>query len=102
MTVYIMNSMTIHDRAEYDRYLKAFMPVFRKFNGSVLAAQDRPVAVEGSWPYDRTILLSFPSREDAQRWIDSPDYQAIVGHRHAGTHSNVVMLDGLQRAPAPA
>lgn len=95
MAVYIINNMTIHDRAEYDTYLRAFMGVFRKFNGQVLAAQDAPAPVEGEWPYDRTILLSFPSRVEAQRWADSPEYGAIAGHRQNGTRSNVVILDGL-------
>lgn len=99
MAVYIVNNMTIHDRAAYDTYLRAFMGVFRKFDGEVLAAVDAPEPVEGEWPYDRTILLRFPSREDARRWTDSPEYQAIATHRRAGTKSNVVLLDGLPPRP---
>jgi uncharacterized protein (DUF1330 family) len=98
MPVYIINNMTIHDRAEYDAYLRAFMDVFRKFNGQVLAAQDAPSPLEGTWPYDRTIVLSFPSHEDAARWYESPEYKEIVIHRFNGTTSNVVILDGLASA----
>jgi uncharacterized protein (DUF1330 family) len=94
MAVYIINNMTIHDRAEYERYLSGFMAVFRKYQGEILAAQDAPAPVEGSWPYDRTILLRFPSREEALRWSQSPEYREIAKHRHEGTQSNVVMLDG--------
>ena len=96
MAVYIINNMTIHDRAAYDRYAAAFLPVFRKFDGALLAVQDAPPALEGRWPFDRTVIISFPSREAATRWIESPDYQAIVKDRYAGTVSNVVMLDGLK------
>ena len=53
--------MTIHDRAEYGRYLRAFMGVFSKFNGEILAAAPVPVPMEGDWPYDRTILLRWPT-----------------------------------------
>lgn len=95
MSVYIINNMTIHDRAEYDTYLRAFMGVFRKFDGEVLAAVDAPSPVEGEWPYDRTILLRFPSREAALRWSESAEYREIARHRWNGTKSNVVMLDGL-------
>jgi uncharacterized protein (DUF1330 family) len=98
MPVYLINNMTIHDRGEYDAYLRAFMAVFRCFDGQVLVAQDAPNPVEGAWPYDRTILLSFPTREEALRWYESPEYQAIVVHRFNGTTSNVVMLDGLPSA----
>jgi uncharacterized protein (DUF1330 family) len=95
MSVYIVNNMTIHDRAAYDAYLREFMAVFRQFNGEVLAAQEAPVAIEGQWPFDRTVLLRFPSRADAQAWSGSPQYQAIAKHRIAGTRSNVVMLDSV-------
>ena len=98
MPVYLINNMTIHDRGEYDAYLRAFMAVFRSFGGQVLAAQDAPRPLEGAWPHERTILLSFPSREEALRWYASPEYQAIVVHRFNGTTSNVVMLDGLPSA----
>lgn len=63
---------------------------------------DAPVPLEGSRPYDRTILLSFPSRESFRRWLDSPEYQAIVPHRHSGTVSNVVVLDGVPAKAAAA
>lgn len=95
MSVYIINNMNIHDRDEYKAYLRGFMPVFQKYGGKVLAAQDMPIPVEGAWPYQRTILLSFPSRELAEQWAGSAEYQAIARHRHAGTSSNVVFLDGL-------
>ena len=95
MPVYMINNMTIHNHAEYDAYLRAFMDVFRNFSGQVLVAQNAPSPLEGAWPFDRTIVLVFPSREDALRWYESPEYKAIVVHRFSGTTSNVVILDGL-------
>ena len=93
MAVYILNNMTIQDRAEYDIYLRAFMGVFRQYQGEILAVVDRPEPVEGVWPYDRTILLRFPSREEALRWSESPEYKEIARHRWSATDSNVVILD---------
>lgn len=98
MSVYIINNMNIHDHDEYKAYLRAFMPVFQNYGGKVLAAQNQPAPVEGEWPYERTILLSFPSRALAEQWAASPEYQQIAKHRRAGTTSNVVYLDGLPGA----
>ena len=95
MAVYIINNMTIHDRGEYDAYVRAFLPVFQKYTGEILAVTDAPPPLEGQWPYDRTVVLSFPSREEARRWYESPEYQEIAKHRFQGTTSNVVILDGL-------
>ena len=96
MTVYILNNMAIHDRGQYQAYLRAFMPVFQKYEGSILAVQDAPRPLEGEWPYDRTVLLSFPSREAFDRWRQSAEYQEIAQHRLAGTVSKVVVLDGFE------
>jgi len=93
MTMYIINNMTVHDPEEYRRYVKDFMPVFERFGGKVLAVQNSPQAIEGTWPFDRTVLLSFPTREAALAWANSADYKAIAVHRHAGTVSDVVFLD---------
>jgi uncharacterized protein (DUF1330 family) len=102
MAVYIINNMTMRDRDAYQTYLRGFMPVFRKYGGTVLATQDDPVAVEGDWPYQRTVLLSVPSRELARLWMASPEYQQLAEHRRAGTTSNVLFLDGLPAAVAYA
>ena len=101
MAVYILNNMTIHDRAGYDTYLRAFMGVFRKFNGEILAVADAPTPVEGEWPYDRTILLRFPSLEDAHRWSESAEYREVAERRWRSTKSNVVFLEEF-KAPARA
>ncbi len=100
MSVYIINNMNVHDWDEYKVYLRGFMPVLAQYGGAVLAAHNAPVALEGNWPHERTILLSFPTREQAERWAGSPEYQEIAVHRRAGASSNVVFLDGL--APAGA
>lgn len=95
MTVYVINNMTIHDQDAYKTYLKGFMPVFEKYGGQVLAAANGPKPTEGVWPYDRTILLAFPTREAVDQWSGSPEYQEIARHRRAGTNSNVLVLDAL-------
>jgi uncharacterized protein (DUF1330 family) len=97
MTVYIINNLMIRDRDEYLGYVRRFVPVFQKYGGTVLAAQDAPEPVEGCWPYDRTVLLSFPSREAAERWTRSPEYLDITRKRRSSTVSNIIILDALPR-----
>jgi uncharacterized protein (DUF1330 family) len=95
MAAYIICNMCIHNRDDYKTYARGFMPVFQMYGGTVLAVHDAPAALEGSWPYDRTVLLSFPTREAAEQWYWSPEYQEIAKHRKAATSSNVAVLDSL-------
>lgn len=104
MSVYVINNMVVRDRDEYMEYVRAFMPVFLKYDGTVVAAQDDPKPLEGSWPYSRTIVLRLPSMERAMQWYESAEYRAIAVHRWNSTQSNVVILPGFsaQRSTAAA
>jgi uncharacterized protein (DUF1330 family) len=50
--------------------------------------------VEGSWPFTRTVILEFPSKELARAWYGSAEYQAVVGLRHGSATSNLVIVSG--------
>ncbi|MBL8297715.1 MAG: DUF1330 domain-containing protein [Rhodanobacteraceae bacterium] len=91
--IYVINNMTVHDNDLYKKYLSGFVATFEPFGGKILAVQNAPTPIEGRWPYDRTILLSLPSHDAFNQWINSEAYKAIVVHRHASTVSNVVVLD---------
>ena len=100
MSVYIVNAMTIRDRAAYDRYVRAFWPLFTHHGGEVLAVQDDPKALEGAWPHTRTVILRMPSEEALRAWYDSPEYQSIAEIRKGAVESNIVVLPEF-RMPAP-
>lgn len=94
MTVYAIVQLKIHDRATYDRYVDRFMPVFQKFAGKVLAADDAPRVVEGASEAARVVLLEFPDRKAFFEWSGSPDYQAIAADRIAAAQTTVTLIEG--------
>ncbi len=95
MAVYLIAQVTIHDRAEYDRYQAGLLDVFARHEGELLAVSDGATVLEGEWPCTRTVLMRFPSEAAARRWFESPDYQRISEHRHRGATTNVVMIQAL-------
>ena len=95
MSVYIIAQISIHDRAEYNRYADGFLEVFARYKGELLVVSEHAQVVEGEWPYTRTVLIRFPSADEARRWYDSPEYQAIAQHRFRGAKANVVIVDAL-------
>jgi uncharacterized protein (DUF1330 family) len=100
VTVYALAQISIHDRARYDRYVARFMEVFQKFDGRLLAADESPVVVEGEWPHQKVILMSFPSRAEFERWAGSPAYQEISQDRVAATTATVLLIAGLPQGSA--
>ena len=95
MTAYVVARVAIHDRAPYDRYAAAFMPVLQQYGGRPLASDEQPESLEGDHDGRKLVILAFDSREAARAWADSPEYQAISVDRRAGSDAIAVMVDGL-------
>jgi uncharacterized protein (DUF1330 family) len=51
--------------------------------------------LEGTWDYTRTVLVEFPSKEDAMDWYKSVEYQKLAQHRFASSAGNVITISGL-------
>ena len=95
MSVYLIAQLNIHDRVTYAKYGSPFMDIFTRYGGKLLSVEEAPLVIEGEWGYTRTVLLEFPSREQAHAWYESEDYQAIAQHRRAASAANLVLIRGL-------
>jgi uncharacterized protein (DUF1330 family) len=95
MSVYVVAQISIHDRSRYDRYVAGFMHVLAGFEGRLLAADEAPAVVEGTWPYQKVILLEFPDRPAFERWASSPQYTEISKDRIAATTGCVLLVAGI-------
>ncbi|HEY0848262.1 MAG TPA: DUF1330 domain-containing protein [Noviherbaspirillum sp.] len=94
MAVYLLAQLKFTDREAYNRYQARFMDVFRKFNGTLLAADEHPVVVEGHWDREKVVLMAFPDVASAQQFSDAPEYQEIAKDRKAGADAIVLMVHG--------
>lgn len=95
MTVYAIAQISIHDRARYERYVAGFMPVLIQYGGRLLAADEQPVLVQGSWDRDKIIVMEFADRDSFDRWSLSDEYQAISRDRIAVTDGTVLLVHGV-------
>jgi len=95
MTVYALAQLTIHDRTRYDRYQSRFMDVLRRHKGRVLAADESPQVVEGTWEREKVVLLSFADEAAYRAFAESADYQAIAVDRLAGADAVVLLVKGV-------
>jgi uncharacterized protein (DUF1330 family) len=95
VSVYAIAQLWIHDPVRYGRYVERFMEVFKKYKGSVLAADDRPVVFEGPWDGNRMVVLSFPDEASFRDWAESAEYQEIAEDRKAAARSVILMVHGI-------
>lgn len=95
MTQYLVAQIEITDRSQYSNYEAGFLEIFARFDGKMLAVDEQPKTLEGSWPFTRTVIIEFPSSEAALAWYRSNEYQALAKHRFASSHGNLVLVQGI-------
>ena len=97
MAVYALAQLTMKNRAAYDRDQARFMEVFRHYRGQSLAADEAPTVLEGKWPMDKLVLISFPDEQAFREWHESPAYRDISKDRKAGAEAVVLLVRGISR-----
>jgi uncharacterized protein (DUF1330 family) len=81
MSCYFLAQLKINDTNEYQKYLDGFDAVFEKYEGQVIAVEEDPMILEGDWQGSRVVLIQFSDENEAKRWYNSSEYQAILAHR---------------------
>jgi uncharacterized protein (DUF1330 family) len=97
LPVYMIVNLKINDPDQYRVYEKGFFPLLKKHNGSFITFDDSPQCLEGEQPtqFDRVIIFSFPSEQDANNWWNDDDYQELSKHRRAATEITLQKVKGL-------
>jgi uncharacterized protein (DUF1330 family) len=93
---YTVTTITVTDRDKYKEYARGAFPTMKTHKCEVLVDEHDPVLLEGDWTGARTIILKWPSKQAALDWYNSPEYQGIVGLRHEGAETNLVVVEGLE------
>jgi uncharacterized protein (DUF1330 family) len=94
MKAYVIAIETVHDEATFGEYRKGVAATLLPFEGKFIARGGHFTLLEGQWQHPRTVIIEFPTREAAQGWYTSADYQKIIGLRHKSSTGNLVILDG--------
>jgi uncharacterized protein (DUF1330 family) len=94
MATYLVVNATIDDPALLDDYIQASRATVGIVPLKVLAVDNESKTIEGQPAGMRTVLIEFDSEEDFHTWYDSPEYQAIIGKRHAATTGFSVLVKG--------
>ena len=95
MKAYSIVQLEVTDPVAYEAYRKDVMPTIAAFGGRFLVRGGKVTKLEGDWPFPRTVVIEFPSREAAEGWYHSPAYQKILPLRLKCMTSNFIVIDGV-------
>ncbi|MBK6006857.1 DUF1330 domain-containing protein [Ramlibacter ginsenosidimutans] len=94
MPAYVINDMEVTDPQLFEEYKKLSPPTVLQYGGKFLARGGRAETLEGGWSPSRLVVLEFPSVQQAQAWIDSPEYAPARRLRQLSSNSNMIVVEG--------
>src|SRR5580704_2733864 len=78
-------------------YLRRIDATLAPYDGHFAVHGGQVEVIEGTWP-GHLIVIEFPDADRARGWYHSDAYQDIVALRTGNSQSNVVIVDGVDRA----
>ena len=94
---YAMVQINIKDQNDFmERYAKHVFPILEQFKIKMLAGSFTPITKEGDFSGNWAAILEFPSREVADAWYDSKEYEPYKDLRinELTDFSSLVFVEG--------
>ncbi len=93
-TYLVFTRIVTKDQSEMDTYSSKVGPTFKGHAGTPLAAYGAQHILEGP-EHEGMVILSFPDKDAALGWYDSPSYREVREHRFSGADYQVTMVEGI-------
>lgn len=94
MKAFVVAAETITDEPAFSDYRRAVPATIEAFGGKFVTRGGHLTRLEGEWPHARLVIIEFPSRQAAEAWYGSPEYQKIIGLRLNSSVGNLVIVEG--------
>jgi len=97
MPAYWLARAHVDDPAEYKKYAEQLPALFEKHNARILVRGGPFKVLEGEAPpYERFVVIEFPSMAEGEAFFHSDDYRnAAIFRRAPGVARNeVILVDG--------
>lgn len=95
MTAYVIVDIEVIDPVGYQEYIKLAPAAVALYGGKYLARGGRTEILEGDWSPNRLVILQFDSIEQAQKWLNSPEYKPARALRHKYAKTKMVVIEGV-------
>jgi len=95
MAAYVIYQGEVLDPERYDEYKAKGAQTILAAGGKYLVRGGDVDVLEGEAPPGRTVLLEFPSREDALAWYRSSEYTEVRKLREGAARARMYIIDGV-------
>ena len=96
MATYLIVDTLLEKPELYEEYKRKAKPLVEQFGGEYLARGGNLTLKETElWSPTRVVLVRFPDAASANRFYDSPEYQAILPVSRQAARRTMIMLEGV-------
>ena len=95
LPAYCIFHIKVTDLNKYSDYAAAVPATIAQYGGEYLVRGGEFEVLEGVAPAPRTVVLRFPSIEQARRWYDSVEYQAPRDIRQSAARTDAIVIEGI-------
>ena len=96
MTAYLIVDTKIIDQKAYEDYKIRAKPIVEKYGGEYLARGGNTTILENElWTPTRLVVVKFPSREAAQKFLSCEEYAPVKAIRNNNAKTTMIIIDGL-------
>lgn len=96
---YVVAEIQVTNPTEYEGYRKLSTEAAAQYGGQFIVRGGAREQVEGedaqhsgAW---RTVIIEFPSLEQARTWYNSPEYRKALAIRQANSVGRLFMIEGV-------
>tara|TARA_B100000315_G_scaffold36895_1_gene31488 strand:+ start:62 stop:349 length:288 start_codon:yes stop_codon:yes gene_type:complete len=95
MSGYFIIQINVTNAENYKEYIEKVTPIVKKFGGEYIVRGGQSENVEGNWPFQRTVVLKFPTYDMVKEWHNSDEYKPIRKIREDNSECNAIIIEGL-------
>ncbi len=95
MTAYVIVQIEVTDPEIFEAYRAQVPSTLEAYGGEYVVRGGEQDVLEGDWLYPRTVVLKFPSVEQAKAWHASAEYEGPKALRQSASKGNMLVVEGL-------
>ena len=92
---YAIVRVSISDHDRYAEYRAGTVASLQPYEGRFIVRGGATEVVEGAWDVDRTVVIEFPSLEQARAWYHGDGYQQLASIRREASTADFVLVEGV-------
>ncbi|PKB78683.1 MAG: hypothetical protein BZY88_17230 [SAR202 cluster bacterium Io17-Chloro-G9] len=96
MPAYLVGTVyDVNDPEGFQAYRNVALPTLEQYGGKFVGGGESVEVLDGDSAAPGFVVIEFESVEQAKRWYNSPEYQAVLPMRKNTTNSSLILSAGM-------